>query len=53
MIELKNEKTKQTIKVSSKVQSKPFIRAGYKIVKEDAEKKEASNSKEEKTAAGK
>ena len=52
MIELKNEKTKQTIKVNSKVQAKPFIRAGYEIVKEDAEKKEASTSKE-KTSAGK
>ena len=46
MIELKNEKTKQAIKVSSKVQAKPFIRAGYEIVKEDAEKKEASAGKE-------
>lgn len=52
MIELKNEKTKQAIKVSSKVQAKPFIRAGYEIVKEDAEKKEASAGKE-KASAGK
>ena len=52
MIELKNEKTKQTIKVSTKVQAKPFIRAGYEIVKENAEKKETSAGKE-KTSAGK
>ena len=52
MIELKNEKTKQAIKVSSKVQAKPFIRAGYEIVKEDAEKKETSAGKE-KASAGK
>ena len=52
MIELKNEKTKQTIKVSAMVQAKPFIRAGYEVVKEDAEKKEASAGKE-KTSAGK
>ena len=52
MIELKNEKTKQTIKVSTMGQAKPFIRAGYEVVKEDAEKKEASASKE-KTSAGK
>ncbi len=52
MIELKNEKTKQTIKVSTMVQAKPFIRAGYEVVKEDAEKKEASAGKE-KTSAGK
>lgn len=54
MIELKNEKTKQTIKVSTMVQAKPFIRAGYEIVKEDAEKKEApNNSKGGKTATDK
>ena len=54
MIELKNEKTKQTIKVSTKVQAKPFIRAGYEIVKDDAEKKEAhNNSKGGKTATDK
>ena len=52
MIESKNEKTKQTIKVSTKVQAKPFIRAGYEIVKDDAEKKEASAGKE-KASAGK
>ena len=52
MIELKNEKTKQTIKVSTMVQAKPFIRAGYEVVKEDAEKKETSAGKE-KTSAGK
>ena len=52
MIELKNEKTKQAIKVSSKVQAKPFIRAGYEIVKDDSEKKETSASKE-KASAGK
>lgn len=52
MIELKNEKTKQTVKVSSKVQAKPFIRAGYEVVKEDAEKKETSAGKE-KISAGK
>ena len=54
MIELKNEKTNQTIKVSTKVQAKPFIRAEYEIVKDDAEKKEApNNSKGGKTATDK
>lgn len=52
MIQLRNEKTKQNITVSTMVQAKPFIRAGYEIVKEDAEKKEASASKE-KAPAGK
>ena len=52
MIELKNEKTKQTIKVSTMVQAKPFIRAGYEVVQEDAAKKEASAGKE-KASAGK
>ena len=53
MIELKNEQTKQTIKVSSKVQAKPFIRAGYSIVKEDNEKKTTPNGKENKATASK
>lgn len=45
MIELKNAKTKQTIKVSSDVQAKLFIRAGYEIVKNDAKKSSASEDK--------
>ena len=45
MIELKNAKTKQTIKVSTDVQTKPFIRAGYEIVKDDTKKPEISEDK--------
>lgn len=45
MIELKNAKTKQTIKVSSDVQAKPFIRAGYEIVKNDTKKPDAAEDK--------
>ena len=39
MIELKNEKTKQKIRVNTMVQAKPFIRAGYKVVGDDSDKK--------------
>lgn len=45
MIELKNAKTKQTIKVSTDVQTKPFIRAGYEIVKDDTKKPETAGDK--------
>lgn len=42
MIQLRNEKTKQNITVSTMVQAKPFIRAGYEVVKEDAKKAQTS-----------
>ena len=45
MIELKNAKTKQTIKVSTDVQAKPFIRAGYEIVKDNTKKPDAAEDK--------
>lgn len=44
MIELRNEKTKQKIKVNSMVQAKPFIRAGYEVVNGDTKKAQTSGS---------
>lgn len=45
MIELKNAKTKQTIKVSTDVQAKPFIRDGYEIVKDNTKNPETVEDK--------
>lgn len=45
MIELKNAKTKQIIKVSTDVQAKPFIRAGYEIVKDNTKNPETVEDK--------
>lgn len=42
MIQLRNENTKQTFKVKSEVQAKPFIRAGYVVVTEGNQKSTTS-----------
>ena len=44
MIELKNEKTKQKIKVNTMIQAKPFIRAGYEVLKDDVKKAQTSGN---------
>ena len=44
MIELKNEKTKQKIKVNTMIQAKPFIREGYDVLKDDVKKAQTSGS---------
>ena len=44
MIELKNEKTKQKIKVNTMIQAKPFIREGYDVLKDDVKKGQTSGS---------
>ena len=44
MIELRNEKTKQKIKVNTMIQAKPFIRAGYEVVNGDVKKAQTSGN---------
>ena len=44
MIELRNEKTKQKIKVNTMIQAKPFIRAGYEVLKDDVKKAQTSGN---------